>query len=161
MTRLTLATRSATLARAVAVAAIAALLLAGLGCKRERRADMDRVVEFRSYTLKKGTRAAFHRRFVEQSLPLLQHWKIDAVGYGPSPHDADAYYLIRAYPSLEERQRSEDAFYGSDDWRNGPRDAVLADIESYTTFVMPVDDATLEGLRAACRRQLAARGDQP
>ena len=28
-------------------------------------------------------------------------------------------YLIRSYSGLEERQRSQDAFYSSDEWRQG------------------------------------------
>ena len=41
------------------------------------------------------------------------------------------------------------AFYGSDEWTKGPRQRVLADIESYTTVVIHVDAATLAGLRRA------------
>jgi ketosteroid isomerase-like protein len=48
---------------------------------------------------------------------------------------------------LSERQRSEDAFYGSAEWRDGPRAAVLAAIESYTTAVIRIDGHTLRGLR--------------
>ena len=79
---------------------------------------------------------------------MLTRWKVDVVGYGPSMHDADSYYLMRAYPSVEARQQSEDAFYGSDEWKKGPREAILADIESYTTIVVTFDHATLRGLRA-------------
>src|SRR5262249_57514330 len=57
------------------------------------------------------------------------------------------YSLIRAFPSLEDRQRAEDAFYGSDEWKNGPRAAVLAAIESYTTVVIQTDEATIRALR--------------
>jgi hypothetical protein len=135
---------------------MAVLSLVQGGCKGARQDHTSRIVEFRSYTLKPGTRSEFHRRFVEKSLPMLERWHIDAVAYGPSPHDENAYFLIRAYPSLLERDRSEDAFYGSDEWRKGPRDAVLADIESYTTFVLTLDDATINDLRTAGRNQLIA-----
>ena len=37
--------------------------------------------------------------------------------------------------------QSEDAFYGSDDWRKGPREAILALILNYTTIVLPADAA--------------------
>ena len=47
--------------------------------------------------------------------------------------------LIRRYPSLEELQRSQDAFYGSDEWRQGPREAILALIESYISVVLPAE----------------------
>lgn len=129
-------------------------LAAGVGCKDAGRHEMTKLVEFRSYTLRPGVRPAFHRRFVEESLPMLQRWEIDAVAYGPSPQDENSYFLIRAYPGLQERERSENAFYGSDEWRSGPREAVLADIESYTTFVLTLDTATLESLRVAGREQL-------
>jgi ketosteroid isomerase-like protein len=111
------------------------------------RGETARVVEIRSYNLKPGTRDRFHRRFLDEALPMLKRWKIDVVGYGPSLHDADSYFLARSFPSLEERERTEEAFYGSEEWRQGPREAVLADIASYTTVVVRVDDATLSGLR--------------
>jgi len=106
-----------------------------------------RVVEIRSYHLKPATRERFQRRFVEESLPLLRKYKIDVVAYGPSLHDADSWFLIRSYPGIEEREQSEDTFYGSDDWKKGPREAVMADIETYNTIVLRVDNATLEALR--------------
>jgi hypothetical protein len=93
------------------------------------------VLEIRSYNLKSGTREKFHQLFVDEALPLLKRWKIDVVAYGPSLHDRDSYFLMRAFASPEDRERSEDAFYGSVEWRDGPRSAVLAAIESYTTFL--------------------------
>ena len=109
--------------------------------------ETDRVVEIRGYNLKPGTRERFHQRFVNEALPMLERWKVDVVAYGPSLHDADSYFLARSFPGVEERQRAEDAFYGSEEWRQGPREAVLADIVSYTTVVVRVDEATLAGLR--------------
>jgi ketosteroid isomerase-like protein len=121
--------------------------------------EMSRVVEIRSYTLKAGTRDRFHRLFEREALPMLRRWKVDLVAYGPSLHDSDSYYLMRSFPSVEERERSEDAFYGSDEWRQGPREAILACIESYTTVVVRVDDATLRGLRRTDRNEPAAQED--
>ncbi len=123
--------------------AVAALLLLPLPA----RPESNRIVEIRSYNLKPGAREGFHRRFVAEALPMLKRWNVDVVAYGPSLHDADSYFLMRSFASVEERERSEDAFYGSDEWRQGPRDAVLADIDSYTTVVVRLDDATLSGLR--------------
>jgi len=114
------------------------------------------VLEIRSYNLKPGTRAAFHALFLREALPLLQRFRVNVVAYGPSLHDRDSYFLMRAFASVEERERSEDAFYGSDAWRSGPRTAVLAAIDSYTTVVIRVDDATLGGLRGTMPTQNAA-----
>jgi ketosteroid isomerase-like protein len=107
----------------------------------------DRVVEIRVYTLKTGVRERFHRQFVRESLPMLRRWKVDVVAYGPSLHDDDSYYLVRSFQSLAERVRSEDAFYGSSEWREGPRDAVLAAIASYSTAVLTMDEQALQWLR--------------
>lgn len=78
---------------------------------------------------------------------MLHRWKVDVVAFGPSTHDTDSWFLMRGFPGLDARQRSEDAFYASEEWIKGPREAVLADIVSYTTVVINIDQATLAGLR--------------
>ena len=105
------------------------------------------LVEIRSYNLKPGTRDEFHRLVLEKSMPMLKRWKVDVVAFGPSRHDSDSYYLIRAYDSLEQRQASQDAFYGSDEWRQGPRDAIVELIESYTTIAIEMEETTVDALR--------------
>jgi ketosteroid isomerase-like protein len=111
-------------------------------------ADTSSVLEVRVYTLKRGVRADFHERFVRESLPLLRRARVDVVAYGPSLHDEDSYFLMRAFPGVAARERAEAEFYGSREWIEGPRDAVLAAIDTYTTAVVAVDAATLKGLRA-------------
>lgn len=108
---------------------------------------MKKTVEIRSYNLKPGTRDKFHRLVVEKSMPMLKCWKVNVVDFGPSLHDENSYYLIRAYQSLEDRQKSQDAFYGSDEWRQGPRDEIVGLIESYTTVVVEMEEATVNALR--------------
>ena len=108
---------------------------------------MNHFVEIRSYTLKPGTREEFHRLVVEQSMPMLKRWNMDVVAYGPSLHDENSYYLMRRFDSLAHHKQSEDAFYGSDEWKQGPREAIIALIENYTEFVLELDDVTVQGLR--------------
>jgi hypothetical protein len=100
---------------------------------------MGGIVEIRTYTLKPGSGAAFHDTFVEDALPMLQRWGVDVVAFGPSLDDDDAYYLMRAYRSVDERQQSQDAFYGSDEWRNGPREAIVSKIETLISVVVPAE----------------------
>jgi hypothetical protein len=78
---------------------------------------------------------------------MLKRWKVDVLAYGPSLHDQNSYYLIRRYDSLAQRQKSQDDFYGSDEWRQGPREAIIALIENYTEIVLELDEATIQGLR--------------
>ena len=135
---------------------VLALFVIVSAATRDRSAPVtppERVLEIRSYNLKSGSREKFHELFVREALPLLRRWKVDVVAYGPSLHDSNTYFLMRAFTSPENRERSEDAFYGSAEWRDGPRAAVLAAIESYTTTVILVDDPTLGGLRKTMQTQ--------
>jgi ketosteroid isomerase-like protein len=115
----------------------ASLPLPGAGSQHAGR----RVVEIRSYNLKPGTRDRFERLFLEEAYPMLRRVQMDVVAYGPSIHDEDSWFLMRSFASVAERQKSQDAFYGSAEWRNGPRDAILEHIDSYTTVVIELDDA--------------------
>lgn len=115
------------------------------------------VLEIRSYNLKPGTRDSFHQLFIRESLPLLQRARIDVVAYGPSLHDRDSYFLMRAFPGVQAREDAERAFYESAEWQKGPRAAVIAAIESYTTIVVDVDEPTLSRLRARAPHQRGRR----
>ena len=92
-------------------------------------------------------RDAFHAQFVRDSLSMLQRAHIDVVAFGPSLHDRDSYYLLRAFGSIDERDRAEATFYDSPEWRQGPREAVLAAIQTYSAAVVQGDHVTMKGLR--------------
>ncbi|HXQ38276.1 MAG TPA: NIPSNAP family protein [Anaerolineales bacterium] len=100
---------------------------------------MKHFIEIRSINLKPGTREEFHRLYIEKALPLLKRWNFDVVAHGPSLHDETTYYVIRRYDSLAQREQMGDTYYASDDWRKGPREAMLAPIENYTHIVFEVD----------------------
>ena len=78
---------------------------------------MNQFVEIRSYNLKQGAR------------------------------DEDSYYLSRCYDSPADRARSENAVYGSQEWKQGPREAILALIENYTEVVLELNKVTIRELR--------------
>lgn len=63
-------------------------------------------------------------------MPLLQGWNFDVVAYGPSLRDENSYCVIRRFTSLAQREEMEDAYYSSDDRRQGPREAILALMEN-------------------------------
>lgn len=97
------------------------------------------VIEIRTYKLKEGSLDEFDRMVRERSMPLLARWNVDVVAFGPSVDGEDTYVLIRAFDSLKAREAEEAAFYASEDWRNGPREAILALIEDYTSVVLSAD----------------------
>jgi hypothetical protein len=112
-----------------------------------------KLVEIRSYHLKTGSRNEFHRLVLEESLPLMKRWDVDVIAFGPSAHDGNSYYLIRAYESLATRQSSQEAFYGSAAWQQGPREAIISLIEKDTSIVIEMDSAILDALRKADNQQ--------
>jgi hypothetical protein len=109
--------------------------------------DMSHFIEIRSYNLKPGAREKFHRLFLEEAFPMLQRWNVDVVTSGPSLHDRDSYFLMRRFDSLAQREESEEAFYGSDEWKQGPRESIIALIDSYTEIVLELDESTMQELR--------------
>ena len=122
----------------------------------DRAVEM-RAVEIRSYALQPGTRNAFHALMRDRAVPMRRRWEVDVVAYGPSPHAADSYYLIRGDRDVAQRQASQDAFYGGDEWRSGPRAAILRPILHFTSIVLSVVDAAIDALRATAPPTPAAR----
>ncbi|MEP6598511.1 MAG: NIPSNAP family protein [Actinomycetota bacterium] len=108
------------------------------------------VLEIRTYRLLPGVGEEFHRIFQTLCGPLLRHFGIDVVRFGPSEQDEDGardYLLMRAFDSVAARDEQEARFYGSSDWQTGPRHDVLSRIESYHTVVLTVAVDALDGLR--------------
>jgi hypothetical protein len=110
-----------------------------------------RLVEIRTYKLTPGARAAFHELCDTRSIPMVSKWGMDVVGYGPSLQQGDEYFLIRAFDSLQHLQASEDAFYATPEWRQGPREAIMALIESYIDAIMWLTPEAVEALRVSLR----------
>jgi hypothetical protein len=94
------------------------------------------IVEIRTYRLLAGTASSFELVMHKEALPLLEKFGIRVLAAGISLAEGQDAYLIRGFTSLEERERQEAEFYGSDEWKLGPREAVLACIESYHTVVL-------------------------
>ena len=109
-----------------------------------------RLVEVRSYKLEPGSVARFHDLASNQSIPLLHAVRMDVVAFGPSLHEPDTYYLIRSYESLEELKSSQEAFYGSAAWRQGPREAIIELIESDATVAFWLSAEAVEAMRRSC-----------
>jgi len=109
------------------------------------------VLEIRTYRLRSGGGERFHQIFREQAVPMLRRYGITVVDFGPSlvneeDEPGEGYFLMRAFPSLEQREALEGAFYGSDEWRQGPRPEVLSLIENYHTTVISMPAAAVPAL---------------
>ena len=108
---------------------------------------MKKTVEILQYTLHKGAGTAFHAIMQEISVPLHQRHGIDVVSFGPSQHDPDCYFLIRAFDCAKSMAAVLDAFYASSDWRSGPREDIVRSIENSIKTVMILPSVSVDGLR--------------
>jgi hypothetical protein len=108
---------------------------------------MQRLVEIRSYKLKSGSGSSFHDLVLTQSMPLLREHGTEIVAFGQSVHDPDAYFLVRAYDSLDHRRSSQEAFYSSAAWKNGPRQSIVELIEADWDIVLWLTRDAVDAMR--------------
>ena len=95
------------------------------------------IIEIRTYQLKENSGALFHKIVSEQSIPMLKNWNSTVIAYGNSLENSDTYFLIRHYKNVQERLISQNNFYESDEWKLGPREAIISLIESSIDIVIP------------------------
>ena len=106
-----------------------------------------RLVEIRAYRLKPGTRADFHAAVTDRALPLVRAFGMDVVAHGPVANDENGYFLVRSFASLAELAAQEDEFYGSAAWREGPREALVARIDTYLDSLLWLSPSAIADLR--------------
>ncbi len=95
--------------------------------------------------LKPGKRTEFDRVYRELSLPMLKRWSVDVIAFGPSEGEEETYLVVRHYKDLAERKQSQDAYYESAEWKQGPREQIMPLVESFTTVMIPSNEGLLEG----------------
>jgi hypothetical protein len=89
---------------------------------------------------------------MEESVPLLRSAGIRVVSAGGSLNDQDEdAYLIRAFGSLAEHEEQEAAFYRSDPWIAGPREAIVSRIESSHNVLIELSDEQVAALEVQPR----------
>lgn len=110
----------------------------------------ERILEIRTYRIADGMLDEFGRR-VTAVMPMLEPYGVHVVGHGPSLRDEEGqhYVLVRSFATLEERDAQEEAFYGGDEWRAGPRQGILEFIEGIHTVVLRVSDEAVRALAAS------------
>lgn len=109
------------------------------------------VLEIRTYRVLAGRTDELVALMVARAVPLLRAAGIDVVACEASrdPGDGDPRdaCLIRAFADRAARERAEATFYASAAWREGPRDEVLALIETFHTVVLDTPETAIDALR--------------
>lgn len=106
------------------------------------------VLEIRLFTVHPGTREEFHRISVDGTIPLMRSLGINVVRHGPSPNNEDGYFLIRAFPSEEQRIELGQSLYAIEEWLAKYEEPVMSMIADYTTAVIPVAPDAVAALSA-------------
>jgi hypothetical protein len=109
------------------------------------------LLDVRLYKLHAGKRDEFDALVRHETIPMARRYGQRIVDFGPSAHDADTYYLIRAFTSAEDRARTLASFYGSEEWRRKYDDRVMALIDSYQTAVFATSPDAVRHLSEARR----------
>jgi quinol monooxygenase YgiN len=108
---------------------------------------MNRLLEIRTYRLKPGTLEAFHKAVHERAVPMLRSKGMDVVTYGKSDHEEETYHLVRAYESREALEAGQARFYGSSEWRDGPRSDLVDRIDTYLNTLLWVSQEAVDSMR--------------
>jgi hypothetical protein len=107
------------------------------------------LLDVRLYRIRPGRRDEFHTLVRDETIPLARRHGHLVVDFGPSWHDEETYYLIRAFPDDQARRLALDDLYGSEEWLLDYDRRVMAFIESYQTAVIPTTSDVVDALVAA------------
>jgi len=111
--------------------------------------DESWLLEIRLFKLHPGTRDEFDRISREGTIPMMRRHGITVVAHGPSLNDDDGYFLLRAFPSEEQRIVQSQAIYATDEWAANYEEPIMGMIADYHTSVVPLSRQLVEGLTAA------------
>ncbi|HEX3253712.1 MAG TPA: NIPSNAP family protein [Pyrinomonadaceae bacterium] len=108
------------------------------------------IVEVRSYRIKPGRRAEFVQLFETRAIPALRSYGMKVLGPLLDVENPNKFVWLRSFPSLDERDRMKDAFYGSELWLNELEAIAMPLLDSYDVILCEtsagyVCDGPLEG----------------
>ncbi len=108
---------------------------------------MTRLLEIRTYRLRPGTVAAFHSVMHNLAAPMLRREGMDVVAYGSSNHEEETYFLVRSYKDRAALESEQGRFYGSAEWREGPRPELVDKIDTYVNTLLWSSEEAINRIR--------------
>jgi hypothetical protein len=107
------------------------------------------IVEVRTYRVKPGQRERFLELFERETVPLQQSLGMRIVGPLVDLENPDVFIWLRAFPSLEERERMTEALYGGERWLGGLRETALSMLEGHSSALTETTPAFVDDLEGA------------
>lgn len=98
------------------------------------------IIEIRHYTLKPGRREEFIEFFEQKNRPALRDAGMLVFGPMRDLENPDKVHWMRAFPSLEERDRIMDSFYEGPVWNKDIEPLVMPMIDHYEADVTETTD---------------------
>ncbi|GAA2463963.1 NIPSNAP family protein [Winogradskya humida] len=100
------------------------------------------LLEIRFFDLHPGTRDEFHRISHEGTVPLMRRCGITVVAYGPMLNDENAWCLVRAFKSEQDRITTSATVYETAEWLSHFDAVVPPMIAGYRTAVLNAPSPT-------------------
>lgn len=106
------------------------------------------IMEFRTYTMRPGTREQFVRFFETEAVPRMRAAGMTVLGPFSSVTDESVFAYARTFASVEEREEQYRTFYESEDWLGWMIDAATGQEESFVVFLgeTGVEPPTRDGM---------------
>ena len=98
------------------------------------------IVEVRSYRIKPGHREEFIELFETRAIPAQRKYGMKVTGPFLDVENPHKFVFLRSFPSLEERERMRDAFYGGEIWKNELEALAMPLLESYDVILCEASD---------------------
>jgi hypothetical protein len=93
------------------------------------------IVEVRSYRIKPGRRAEFIRLFETRAVPALRAHGVKVLGPLLDLENPNKFVWLRAFPSLDERERMKESFYEGELWKNELESIAMPMLDSYDVIL--------------------------
>ena len=93
------------------------------------------IVEVRSYRIKPGRREEFIKLFETRGIPALREYGMKIIGPFLDVENPNKFVFLRSFPSLEERERMKNAFYGSELWEQQLEPIAMPLLDSYDVIL--------------------------
>ena len=93
------------------------------------------IVEVRSYRIKPGKRDEFIKLFETRAIPAQRTYGMKVTGPFLDVENPNKFVFLRSFPSLEERDRMKEAFYGGELWKNELEGLAMPLLDSYDVIL--------------------------
>ena len=106
------------------------------------------IAEVRTYKIKEGLRERFLELFENKAIPAQRSKGMRVFGPLLDLENPDVLIWLRAFPSLEERDRMRSAFYDGEEWKTELEAIAMQMLESYTVTLTALPPGFVDDLHA-------------